>query len=193
MEWAYFKVGTYWIYEEESSGARDTFTVLSNHDYVTNPTTEPYEYFDYTTKRSSDGYFYMFWFNEGWTSSCELKGNCCSCRTLWCDKYIPGDLDGEDRLFRFPTFEGNYAYSGWGGGDYGKITVQSYYDSLVIEDQIFHSVTTQHVDNSVLDQSPIDPDYYETTYFFAKSIGIVKKEIAETNETWNLVEYNIQQ
>ncbi|MFM9984463.1 MAG: hypothetical protein ACKVOK_04475 [Flavobacteriales bacterium] len=34
-EWAFFKEGTYWIYEEETTLARDTFTVVDSHDFIT--------------------------------------------------------------------------------------------------------------------------------------------------------------
>jgi hypothetical protein len=188
-EWAFFKEGTYWIYEEESTGARDTFTVVNSHDFITD---QGNVQFDYETYRSSDGYYYWFWFNEGWTSDCGAQ-DCCRCRTLWCDKYISGDADGEDRFLRFPTFEQNYAGLSWGGGDYGLVTVIDNFYNFNNGNFLFDTVVVQRNDNSVLDQSTTTNEYFEVIYYFAKSIGIVRKEITETNEIWNLVEYNVIQ
>jgi hypothetical protein len=188
-EWAFFKEGTYWIYEEESTGARDTFTVVSSNDFVTD---QGNVQFDYETYRSSDGYYYWFWFNEGWTAH-DCKNGCCDCRRLWCDKYIAGDADGEDVLLTFPTFVESYSYLGFGGGDYGMVKVTNFYSEIQFGDNVFYSVVEEINDNSVLDQQPDNYNYYQVKYFFCRSIGIIRKEISETSQIWNLVEYNIEQ
>ena len=194
MEWAYFKEGTYWIYEEETTGARDTFTVLTSNDYISNPSTEPYEFFGYTTHRSSDDYTYWFWFNEGWTfTSGGQKGNCCSCRKIWCDKYTSGNADGEDVLLAFPTFIGSYSGISFGGGEYGKVEVINYFEEMQVGENIFTNVVVENNENSVLDQQYASSDYNQVKYYFSRAVGIIRKEIEENSEIWNLVEYNIVQ
>lgn len=183
-EWAYFKAGTYWIYEEETTGARDTFTVVNSHDFIT---PDGYVQFDYETTRSSDGYFYWFWFNESWSVD-DCNNGCCSCRRLWCSKYISGDFDGEDFLLTFPTFTGSYAYQLTFDG---KVEVEGYYSSFSVQGLEFQNVVVQRNDDCVMEQGPGVYDYYRTRIFFAKSIGIIRKEISESNRIWNLVEYNI--
>ncbi|MFM9984464.1 MAG: hypothetical protein ACKVOK_04480 [Flavobacteriales bacterium] len=150
--------------------------------------------FDYETYRSSDGYFYWFWFNEGWTAD-DCNNGCCDCRRLWCDKYIAGDADGEDVLLTFPTFIGSYSGIGFGGGDYGIVKVTNYFLEYSIGDLNFYDVVEESNDNSVLDQQIGigSTEYYKVKYFFAAHIGIVRKEISETSQVWNLIEYNIEQ
>jgi hypothetical protein len=188
-EWAYFKPGTYWIYEEETTGARDTFTVINSHDFVTPAGNAQ---FDYETIRSSDGYFYKFWFNEGWSVD-DCNEGCCSCRILWCSKYVPGDFDGQDRLLTFPTFQGNHVGLAWGGGDYGLITVVDHVHHFSNGFSLYDTVVVERCDNSVLDQSASTVEYFEVLYFYAKSVGIVRKEISDSNQIRNLVECNIVQ
>lgn len=94
---------------------------------------------------------------------------------------------------RFPTFEQNYAGLSWGGGDYGLVTVIDNFYNFNNGNFLFDTVVVQRNDNSVLDQSTTTNEYFEVIYYFAKSIGIVRKEITETNEIWNLVEYNVIQ
>jgi hypothetical protein len=187
-EWAFFKEGTYWIYEEENTGARDTLTVVNSHDFITD---QGNVQFDYETHRSGDGYYYWFWFNEGWTSDCGAQ-NCCRCRTLWCDKYISGDADGEERLFRFPNFVGNYTYISVGLEE-GLIEVIELFDTYCLANECFENVVKSNNSLSVLDQAPTTNEYYSVTYYFSKSIGIIRKEIQQTSEIWNLIEYQITQ
>ena len=156
-EWAYFKEGTYWIYEEETTLARDTFTVINSHDFITD---QGNVQFDYETYRSSDGYFYWFWFNEGWTAY-DCNNECCDCRRLWCDKYKAGDADGEDVLLTFPTFVGSYSGLAWGGGDYGSVKAIQFLESFQIADVTYHDVVVELNDNSVLDQQIDNSNYYK--------------------------------
>lgn len=187
-EWAFFKEGTYWIYEEETTLSRDTVAVVNSHDFITD---QGNVQFDYETYRSSDDYLYWFWFNEGWTSSCGSR-ECCKCRTLWCNKYRPGDADGQSRMFRFPNFEGNYSYL-TAALDTGFLEVVSVLDSWCHSDNCYDDVVISENSLSVLDQSTINDDYYSVKYYFSKSVGIIRKEIADVNEIWNLVDFNIVQ
>ncbi len=172
-EWAFFKEGTYWIYEEETTLTRDTFTVVDSHDFIT---TQGNVQFDYGTYRSSDGYFYWFWFNEGWTAH-DCNNGCCDCRRLWCDKYISGDADGEDVLLTFPTFVGSYSGISFGGGDNGKVEVVDYMEELQVGATTFLDVVEENNENSVLDQQTSSSNYYQVNYYFSRSVGIIRKEI----------------
>jgi hypothetical protein len=190
-QWAYFKTGTYWVYEEETSHVLDTFMVLNSHDFVTS---QGNEQFDYEMLRTRDQYYYRFWFNEGW-SALDCNNDCCECRRLWCSKYRPGDADGQSPLLTFPTFVGSYAYLGSGDGDYGKVEVVDFLSQLPISSSMFYDVVVELNTNSVLDQNPstFTNEYYQVKYYFAKGFGIIRKEIIETNEIWNLIDYQILQ
>ena len=190
-QWAYFKTGTYWVYEEETSHVLDTFMVLNSHDFVTS---QGNEQFDYEMLRTRDQYYYRFWFNEGW-SALDCNNDCCECRRLWCSKYRPGDADGQSPLLTFPTFVGSYSYLGSGDGDYGKVEVVDFLSQLPIGSSMFYDVVVELNTNSVLDQNPstFTNEYYQVKYYFAKGFGIIRKEIIETNEIWNLIDYQIIQ
>ena len=190
-QWAYFKTGTYWVYEEETSHVLDTFMVLNSHDFVTS---QGNEQFDYEMLRTRDQYYYRFWFNEGW-SALDCNNDCCECRRLWCSKYRPGDSDGQSALLTFPTFVGSYSYLGSGDGDYGKVEVVDFLSQLPIGSSMFYDVVVELNTNSVLDQNPstFTNEYYQVKYYFAKGFGIIRKEIIETNEIWNLIDYQIIQ
>jgi hypothetical protein len=190
-QWAYFKTGTYWIYEEQTTLERDTFTVLNSHDFVT---PDGYPQFDYETYRSLDDYRYTFWFNESGTAL-NCNNNCCDCRRIWCSKQTAGDADGADPLFTFPTYVGSYSYILGGGGEGGKVDVVDNFSELRIGSNIFNNVVVELNTNSVLDQNPsfFSYEYYQVKYYFAKGFGIIRKEIAETSEVWNLIDYEIIQ
>jgi len=61
MEWVYFKTGTYWIYEEQNSGALDTMTVYYDYNGVSNTGNRE---FVVKMESSLDGYTYEYWFNN---------------------------------------------------------------------------------------------------------------------------------
>jgi hypothetical protein len=188
-QWAHFKTGTYWIYEEETTHALDTFTVLNSHDFVT---PDGYPQFDYEMYRTGDDYYYRFGFNES-GSALDCNNDCCECRRLWCSKYRPGHADGQEPLLTFPTYVGSYAYI-VNVDVIDKVEVVDYKGTYCLSEQCFDDVVVERNGESVLDQeAAANGDYYQAKYFFAKHYGIIRKEITETNEVWNLIDYQIIQ
>ena len=188
-EWAYFKTGTYWIYQEETTLELDTFVVLNDHDIVTS---QGNEQFAYEMWRTRDHYYYRFWFNEGW-SALDCNNDCCECRRLWCSKHRPGDADGEEPLLTFPTYVGSYAYI-VNVDVIDKVEVVDYKGTFCLSEQCFDDVVVERNGESVLDQEAAsNGDYYQVKYYVAKHFGIIRKEITETNEVWNLIDYQIIQ
>jgi hypothetical protein len=90
---------------------------------------------------------------------------------------------------------GSYAYLLWGGGDGGIVEVIDTLSQLRIGSSIFYDVVLERNTNSVLDQNPstFTNEYYQVKYYYARSYGIIRKEILETGEVWNLIEYEIIQ
>lgn len=188
-EWTYFKTGTYWIYQEETTLELDTFVVLNDHDFIT-PAGDPQ--FDYEMWRTGDQYYYRFGFNES-GSALDCNNDCCECRRLWCAKYRPGDADGQEPLLTFPTYVGSYAYI-VNVDVIDKVEVVDYKGTFCLSEQCFEDVVVECNGESVLDQEAAsNGDYYQVKYFVAKHFGIIRKEITETNEIWNLIDYQIVQ
>jgi hypothetical protein len=183
MEWVYFKEGTYWIYQEQNTGVLDT--VLVYYDYNG---THPEGFRDFVVKmRSSyDGYTYEYWFNDGWSGECTLKPGC-FCRGIECDKYIPGDYAGGNRVFAFPLRIGNQVGQDAGTSNYGVSRITARYDTIQIEENFFLNVY-EHIQ----DYSP-QHDYDSSIYRICKKIGIIEKLIESQSEHWRLIEYRIEQ
>lgn len=90
----YFKVGSWWVYEEESSGLRDSV-------YVTLALENPNNYdFDVEVFSSHQDYYYRFRPIKVNSSSCPSNGSICSrCIQVKRSKYKPGDFVNESTCF----------------------------------------------------------------------------------------------
>gem|GEM_PF-1444406 len=89
-------------------------------------------------------------------------------------------------LVRFPLFVGNEGPV-FGSGDYGVV---NWFESFAVQTSSYSNVIEYLDDNSVVDQSDTNSEWYAVKYFYSNSMGAIKKEIIETNEIWNLVEHN---
>jgi hypothetical protein len=183
MEWVYFKVGTYWVYQEQNTGVLDTVEVYYDYNGV-HP--EGFRDFVMKTRSSFDGYTYEYWFNDGWSGDCSLIPGC-FCRAIECDKYIPGDYAGGNRVFVFPLRIGNQAGQIGSTSNYGRSLITSRLYSVSWGDHTFYNVYEFNQDYSP------QHDYDSSIYRLCKNIGIIEKEIETQNEHWRLVEYRIEQ
>ena len=183
MEWVYFKTGTYWIYEEQNTGALDTMTVYYDYNGVS-PTGNR----DFVVKmRSSlDGYTYEYWFNDAWSGDCGTREGC-FCRVVDCDKYKPGDYAGGNHVFIFPLFIGNKTGQSGGDLDFGSSKIVAQYHSDSIQQNEFDNVFEIHQEYSP------QHNYQESKYKIVNKIGIVQKIIPEYSQNWEIVDYTINQ
>lgn len=183
MEWVYFKTGTYWIYEEQNSGALDTMTVY--YDYSGVSATGNRE-FVMKMRSSLDGYTYEYWFNEAWSTESSLwKG--CIIHAVDCDKYIPGDYVGGNHNFVFPLKLGNRAHQLGPNLVPGFTEITEHLDSLIVSQITYNNIYTFRVDFSIQHNRKL------SFYRLAKNFGIVEKEIPEFNEHWLLIDNTINQ
>jgi hypothetical protein len=67
--------------------------------------------------------------------------------------------------------------------------------TLSIQDKTFHHVAKFEIDRDNLwyprDFTPIELKYPRAIYFWAKDVGLVKRENKNENYSWELIEYNI--
>ena len=184
MEWVYFKTGTYWIYQEQNSGALDTMTVYFDYS---GHSSGGFRDFAIKMRSSLDGYTYEYWFNDSYSGDCGLFPGC-FCRVVTCEKYKSGDYAGGDDVFIFPLRIGNQA------GQFnaqamigGSSRIIEMYESDTIQGLAFGRTYEFHQDFS-----PQHEDL-SSNYRIVRHIGITKKTISELNENWELIEYQILQ
>ncbi len=175
-EWIFFKTGTYWIYQEETTGELDTMTVVSDGEGIHEGTN--YRWFSYDVISSRDGWKYYWWFSESYTTNCSLSENC-YCHKIYCDKSRPGDSFGEDVMLVFPLYQGNYNNK-LGGGEGGIIQISHYPLLATILDTITVSACSFLVENSVNDQ------WLDVNLVIAKNYGTIQKSIISNSQNWIL-------
>lgn len=183
-QWVLFKPGTYWIYEEENTGYIDTVTVT---EYFDGLSSGGFAAFGCVMHSSFDGYNYDYWFNNSYSRSCDWSEEC-MCHKVFCSKSKPGDFVGDDRAFIFPLKEGNYLGLSWGGGDYGYVTTTIYPILIITTDlQEYSNCAEFTIDNAV------QHGWTKVRLYLKANIGIVRKDLTEMNEKWNLIDYVIVQ
>ena len=116
--WFYFKPGSYWVYEEESSGEVDCVYVVDSYS-------DPASYYFTTeTKSSRDGYTYEYWSSSGAKDLGNVRKDENSV-LVKCSKHKPGDFVSESYCFIYYPFVGNWVYSSSGGAP-------DYYDNRLM-------------------------------------------------------------
>ncbi len=182
-DYFYFKIGSYWVYEEETSGERDSV-------YVIETASDPTSVLFGTTKYSTyDGYDYRYW-TKGVSSS--VKNNVArkseKTTRVVSAKFKSGDYVAEATCFLFYPVTGLWTYSYGGTGIVENVLiVDTVYNNLSIEDMTFNDVVCIKEEHTVIEESQ------PTVHYYSPKIGLVKKELLTDNEVWNLVKYHIQE
>jgi len=182
MEWVFFRTGSYWIYEEQNSGAIDTMTVYYDHHGVS-PTGNREFYMK--MESSLDGSTYEYWFNDAWSSESSLRPGC-TVREVDCEKYAPNNYSAGNHVFPFPLFIGARVVQ-WQGLNSSFSIITEYAESDSIGGNLYHGVYT------ISQEYSPQHDYQPSMYSIAKNVGIVEKVIPNTLEHWKLIEFQIIQ
>jgi len=179
--WLYFQPGTYWIYEEATSGAIDSVYVTGNTYDDGNPQSA---FFRCETYSSYYNYYFNYLSDNGNTCDNTFWGEK-RCIIVRRDKTKPGDFVGETLAFFFRPKTGDYGYT-WNNS--GSITsVEANLDSLGIGNLMFYNVPVMKETINITEESQ------PTKFYFSEHIGIIKKELIDSNQIWNLIRYNIIQ
>ena len=178
-DWMYFKTGSYWIYQEENSGALDTLTVWEDWEGTAQEVNDAF--YTYTVS-SYDGYFYRYTYNSSFTIYCLIVRNC-QCEKIDRSKSRPGDFVGSDKLFLYPPILTNYT----GSGLSGTTTVTQILSDYPIVPKELNQVAVFHTENNASE------DFQETFFYVSKHVGIIRKELISDGEVWNLIEYSVIQ
>jgi hypothetical protein len=183
-KWYYFKTGTWWVYQEQTTGALDTITVYYDWEGFNPSGTQGFETW---CTSSYDGYNQYYSFNDSYSIHC-LTSEECLCHKVERARGRPGEFVGAGWLFLYPLIEGNFSYQiSSDGTQYGQTISTQVLDSLVFNGKQYGSVVIWDVD---LDGSEGD---VPAIYSIAQNVGIIRYEYPESNETWVMLECNIIQ
>jgi hypothetical protein len=178
-DWMYFKTGSYWIYEEENSGAIDTITVFEDWQ---GQDSEGNSAFYTRTISSHDGYYYLYEYHSSFTIHC-LTTPACQCEKVKRTKARPGDFVGADRIFTFPPIPGNFNNLSTGGTS----EVTEIFSEYQISSLSFDRTARFFIDNNSSE------DFQPTTFFVSENMGLIRKELPSQEEVWNLIEFEVIQ
>jgi hypothetical protein len=182
-QWVLFKPGTYWIYEEENTGYIDTVAVT---EYFDGLSSGGFAAFGCVMHSSFDGYNYDYYFNDSYSYDCQENDNC-RCRRIACSKSKPGDFFGDAYVFIFPLESGRMTGISATTDLFGNCSIVNY--------PVFFEGLVDTLSNCALFNTPyaVQHEWTQANYLMSTNIGIVKKELIDLNQIWNLIEYEIIQ
>ena len=181
-----FKVGSYWVYEEETSHERDSLYVIQ----ATNDE-NGYSFFTYI-KSSLTDYEYRYWpsyYGSG-ISGCNTTGGVFP-KCLYVNRSkgkFQNDL-GESEVF-FINYKIGESISTGTDMDhcpYNHLKFVAQYESYLVANESFENVL--RIDQNCEFAEGKQP----TKFYYSKNIGIIRKELIDSNQVWNLVNYSIIQ
>jgi hypothetical protein len=184
--YAYFKPGTYWVYQDSISGIIDSvYVTFANKGTYTNGDAEvaqglyrgTFSWFTCDAISSYDHYKYQNWMDQSY----EVNG---SAPTVNRERYImpgSGNKNGETiHLAIVPIGQQLTSYP-----DY--VYYKAFYSNITFNSKSFVNIQKWLNNKSMVD------DKQNTNYYIAKNIGVVRREQLDSNRTWNLIRYNIIQ
>lgn len=184
--YAYFKPGTYWVYEDSISGILDSMYVTSaDKGSYTNGDAEvaqgyyrgTFNWFKCDMISSYDHYKYENWMDQSY----EVNGSAPTVNKVRLQMPNSGTSGGTTiNTAIIPV--GNTLYV-----HLDHVVYQKYYSTFSVKTQTFSETQKWYNYNSNCD------DDQDTYYYISKNIGIVRREQTDSNRTWNLIRYNIIQ
>jgi hypothetical protein len=178
----YFKVGSYWVYEEETSGDLDTV-------YVTEASENPSNYdFDVRVYSTYQDYYYHFWpDNVSGLNGCNTNGDICKwCVTVKRAKYKPGDFIGEAKCFFFIPKVGD------ADGNFNPFFPNNLVSVQQIDSNYVLGTINAGRTFKMNELNTVMEGLQETNHYFSEDVGLIRKELLDSNKVWNLVDYYIQ-
>ena len=180
-DYFYFNYGSWWVYEEENSGKRDSVYVIETFSDTSS--------YYFTTKVHStyDDYNYRFWTN-GVTGDKykNLVEKSIRSTNVVRSKTKSGDYVGEDACFIFYPKPGLWAYT-YGGHDITNnvLKIEEIYTDYTILEKNFKDVVKVSEEHTAVEEKQ------PTLHYYSPNIGLIKKELLDSNQIWNLIDYNI--
>ncbi len=180
----YFKTGSWWVYQEVNSHQLDTQWV--SQDWVNDCK------FDLIIKSSLDDYERHRWSHErALSKNCGMvpKGDVTRIER---SKAKAGDYVGGSYIGIFypviGDFIGNYGGGGYQSETYsGMLWVNNIHSEYTILNETFINVV------QMKDKYNITEHSQPTFHYYAEGVGLIKKELIDSNQVWLLIDYDVQQ
>ncbi len=173
-DWSAYKVGTWWVYEEETSNLRDSVYVYHYLDSFYENWNWPNQFGQGITMYTASNLGIDTFEHAIFTSVLMKRLN----------DLIPEHLPQCYLLIRHPIKQGDWTRT----GPPSQHTIfDTIYPNLQIGDFNFTNVVRAN------NNMNLAYNYTPTLIYSAKLIGIVRKEFPEYKQVWNLVRYNIVQ
>lgn len=181
-EYFAFKQGSYWVYEEEITHERDSM-------YVTQSWIGADYDFYVKIKSLKFDFVYTYWPNYFPNAGDCSKTNSVSDKCLYVhrNKSKPLNNLGDTRSF-FVNYKigDNYGTNEWGS---------NCTENMLIFENIFNSyqISGYNFERTIKisESCSYHYDNQKVNLYYSKGVGIVRKELIDSNEVWNLVKYKI--
>ena len=182
-DWFYFDVGSRWVYEEENTGQRDTVIVTSSWSDTGS--------FEFTTRvfSSYDRYYYRCWANSAIRyGDDKLVKKSTRSTSVKRSKGKEGDYVGESYCFLFYPMDGYSQPNNGGASIVGSyIHIDSTFYTYEIAEFQFKEVIKIREDHTLIEESQ------PTIHYYAGNVGLIRKELIDSNQVWNLISYSVSQ
>ncbi|MES2556444.1 MAG: hypothetical protein V4604_09860 [Bacteroidota bacterium] len=180
-EFFVFKVGSWWVYEEETTHERDSMYVTESYN-----NSNGYDFL-VKIKSSLTDYEYHYWpiyagGNDNCSESSPVRGKCIYIKR---SKGKPGEFVGEDYCF-FVNFKVNDGiFISNVNFPNNTLMVQDILSDYTLGSLSFTQSVKMFEDHTFIESN--NP----TNHYFARNVGLVRKELLDSNQVWNLVDYYI--
>jgi hypothetical protein len=187
-DYSLFLPGTYWIYQDSTTGNEDSVYVINSSNgkdtfdlKPDDPGDEVVEFFQFDTKSSfNNGEIFRYDCNTSFYQCVDSK------QPKPCFYVDRANSTGSGFCFLYDFYVGAWVYSSY-AGFYSKITIVNKWSILNLNSINYNNVVELNDDKNITENSN------RTNFFFAKNIGIVRKELLDSNRTWSLIRYKIVQ
>jgi hypothetical protein len=174
LSYFYFQPNSYWVYKNDKTGQLDTQIIVSaTRVWFKQAAEQGYERAEVKMQSSFEN---LSFDHTAVYDVC--PDSCCWLQT-------GKQNEGYFATWRYPFSVG---YSGWSKHtttDSSRFTVLDKFDSLLLNNVMFYEVVKINTTKATI--------FYkkDINMYWAKGIGIIKKENLTDNETWNLIDFNI--
>ncbi len=186
QSFSYFKKGSYWIYKDSAGSSLDCVYVFNDTNYIYhNPgwgiiKEGDYQFYSNSLYSYFDGDQYFYKIDYGYYGSNGQVGTWRERR-----KQTPNGYNGTTFLM-YNIFEEGSFINPWTSP--GEVYYKGSYDTIRIEGIVYKNIA-KFFDNHNASEKNESP----TNFWVAKNIGIIRKEILDSNKIWNLIRYNVKQ
>jgi len=182
--YTYFKAGTYWIYQDSATSIMDSVYVTSANKGVKVIKFEDnlgyqgsFGWFSCWMYSSHDNYQYEHWVDQTW----EIYGSPTTCNRSKYSTQFSGPNGGNSILYANLAL-GSNLYS-----NSSTVTYKAFYNSYILQSDTFNNVKKWYNSQNFTE------DRNRTNFYIANNIGIIRKELLDSNKVWNLLRYKIIQ